>query len=116
MLAPAWGWGAAGETVLVAGECVVAYPLLEGLRRRLGWKRDLPAQYRLAWAVGLGVLCINALSLLIEQRTGITIPSPALVIHALWLAVLLYPVFAALTWVGILDLLQHLHPLPPPHR
>jgi hypothetical protein len=116
MLEPACGWGVAAETVLVAGECVVAFPLLEGLRRWLGWKRELPAQYRLAWAVGLVVLGINALALLLQQRTGFTLPSPALVIHALWLAVLLYPVFAALTWVGVLDLLQHLRPLPPHRR
>jgi hypothetical protein len=93
-----------GEAVLVACECVVAYPVVEGLRLWSGWKSSVAPQYRLAWVVGLAVLVINGLALLLQQRTGVTIPAPSAFIHELWIAVLVYPLMAGLTWVGILDL------------
>lgn len=89
--------------VLISLECILVYPLLEGVRQALGWKRTLPPQYRLALLVGGVIYLINLLGVLVQARTGVSLPSPTSGIQDVAVAALLYPVLAVVTWIGVLD-------------
>jgi hypothetical protein len=93
--------------LLVSSECILGFLLVESIRVALFPASKIKPQYWLALAVGVVVYAINAGNVLLQHKTGVALPSLGSTIDNLVVAVLLFPLMAAVAWVGILDARGH---------